>query len=213
MLEAEKSALFEHIFAVYNRNLLKRKFHSLQVSGLDILRKRNSNIPVIIYANHSSWWDGLIAFQISNTLKMDSFIMMEEKQLMKLSIFRKLGAFSVVREKPFEAIKSINYSAKLLEEKPGRALWIFPQGEILNNDIRPIRFYKGITKIIEKVGECIIIPIAFRYEFLGAFKPEVFVKIGEADNNENFENYITLLLDSLKADIINENFNSFEKII
>jgi 1-acyl-sn-glycerol-3-phosphate acyltransferase len=221
MLEAKKSVLFERIFAVYNRNLLKRKFHSLQVSGLDVLRKKEAGIPVIIYANHSSWWDGLAAFQISNALKMDSFIMMEEKQLKNLSIFRRLGAFSVVREKPFEAIKSVNYAAHLLKEKTGRTLWIFPQGEILNNDIRPIRFYKGISNIIEKVGKCLVVPFAFRYEFLGEYKPQIFIKVGEAEVFSNkmkceikdLESRITIMLDKLKSDILNKNFNNFEKII
>lgn len=221
MLEAEKSVLFEMIFAIYNRNLLKRKFHSLQISGLDILRKKEANTPLIIYVNHSSWWDGLVAFQISNALKMDSFIMMEEKQLKKLNVFRKLGAFSVVRENPFEAIKSINYAAQLLKEKPARALWIFPQGEILNNDIRPIKFYKGILKIINKVGKCLVVPIALRYEFLGEYKPEIFINIGEMDTFssnkkcevKDFEEKITLLLDKLRHKVLNKNFNNFEKII
>lgn len=220
-MEAEKSVLFERIFAIYNRNLLKRKFHSLQISGLDVLRKKEANIPLIIYVNHSNWWDGLVVFQISNALKMDSFIMMEERQLKKLNIFRKLGAFSVVRENPFEAVKSINYAVQLLKEKPARALWIFPQGEILNNDIRPITFYKGILKIIEKVGKCLIVPIALRYEFLGEYKPEIFINIGETDvfsgnkkcEVKDLERKLTHLLDELKHNVLNKNFNNFEKII
>lgn len=221
MLEAKKSAWFESIFAVYNRNLLKRRFQTLQVSGLDILRKKIPDFPTIIYANHSSWWDGLVAFQISRLLKMDSFVMMEEKHLKKLFLFRKLGAFSVVREKPFEAVKSINYAANLLKENIGRTLWIFPQGEILHNDSRPFYFYKGISKIIEKVEKCSVVPVAIRYEFLDEFKPEIFVKVGEAeffdkkakDASGNFENKLALLLDKLKSDILNKNFNDFEKII
>ena len=220
MLEANKTAWFEKLFAIYNRNLLKRRFQSLQISGLDILRDRNPDIPTVIYANHSSWWDGLVAFQISHVLKMDSFIMMEEKHLKKLFLFRRLGAFSVVREKPFEAVKSINYAAKLLREKPRRTLWIFPQGEILNNDSRPFSFYKGISKIIDKIEKCSVVSLAFRYEFLGEFKPEIFIKVGEADffaknaisKTEILENKLALLLDKLKSDILNKNFNDFEKL-
>jgi chlorobactene lauroyltransferase len=221
MLEAKKSALFERIFAIYNSNLLKRKFHTLQVSGLEILRERKTDIPLIIYANHSSWWDGLVAFQISCVLEMDSFIMMEEKHLEKLFLFRRLGAFSVVREKPFEAIKSINYAVNLLKENRARTLWIFPQGEILHNDARPFYFYKGISKIIKKLEKCLVVPLALRYEFSGNFKPEIFAKAGEAiffdkgvkTDTGLFENRLALLLDELKFDILNKDFNNFEKII
>ncbi|MCA1625359.1 MAG: lysophospholipid acyltransferase family protein [Acidobacteria bacterium] len=224
MLKAQKAVWFEKIFAVYNRNLFKRQFHSLNVSGLDVLQKRDKKIPLIIYANHSSWWDGLIAFEISRIAKLDGFVMMEEKHLKKLFLFRRLGAFSVVRENPRAAIKSINYAAEILVETSNRTLWIFPQGEILHNDLRPLKFYNGLTRIIEKIGQCYAAPVAMRYEFLTDYKPKVFVQIGKVDlffGNENFkrrkiinilELKLTETLNALKCDIQNKNFTKFEKV-
>jgi 1-acyl-sn-glycerol-3-phosphate acyltransferase len=224
MLKAKKSAWFEKVFAVYNRNLLKRRFHSLQVLGLDFLRDKDAEIPTIIYANHSSWWDGLTAFEIFRQAKLDAFCLMEEKHLKKLFLFRRLGAFSIVRENPREAVKSINYSAELLK-KTGGTLLIFPQGEILPNDARPIKFYTGLSRIIEKIGKVYAVPLAMRYEFLGDFKPQIFVKIAspelvEADENFTvkektnvFAERLTTNLDKLKNDIMKRNFNGFEKII
>ncbi|CAN5684964.1 lysophospholipid acyltransferase family protein [soil metagenome] len=224
MLEAKKSAWFETIFSIYNRNLLKRRFHSLQVSGLDFLRDKNAEIPFIIYANHSSWWDGLIAFEISRKAKLDSFIMMEEKQLKNLFLFRKLGAFSVVRENPRTAVESVNYAANLLK-KTDRTLWIFPQGEISPNDARPLKFYNGLSRIIGKIGEVFVISLAMRYEFLGEFKPQIFVKIGSPElfktssdckskkMTEIMKSRLTNLLDELKTDITSKNFSKFKRII
>ena len=224
MLEAKKNAWFETIFARYNRNLIKRRFHSVQVSGLDFLREKNATIPFIIYGNHSSWWDGLVAFEIFRQAKLDAFFMMEERQLKKLFLFQRLGAFSIVRENGREAVKSINYSAELLK-KSSRTLLIFPQGEIVSNDARPIKFYNGFSRIIEKIGEVYAVPIAMRYEFLGEFKPQIFVKIGlpeliKTDGNFNakektaiFAERLTTNLDKMKSDIINKDLNGFEKII
>ncbi len=224
MLEANKSKIFEKIFSIYNRNLLKRRFYSFQVSGMDYLLNKTVNEPLIIYCNHSSWWDGLIAFQISHKTNLDSFWMMEEKQLKNLSLFRKLGAFSVVREKPREALKSIDYAAKLLIESSKRTLWIFPQGEILPNDLRPIKFYNGLTKIIKKVGKCSVTSLSIRYEFLGEFKPQIFVKIEEpklistaTDFNvtqltEEFASNLTDNLNSLKSDVINKNLADYKSV-
>ncbi len=96
-----------------------------------------------------------------------------------------------MREKPREAVKSINYAADILQKKPNRAVWIFPQGEILPNDIRPLCFYNGLTKIIEKVGVCYAVPIAMRFEFLGGFKPDIFVKIGKLETFNNNGNFIS----------------------
>jgi 1-acyl-sn-glycerol-3-phosphate acyltransferase len=150
--------------------------------------------------------------------------MMEEKQLRKLRLFRKVGVFSVVREKPRDALKSIAYAADILREKTNRAVWIFPQGEILPNDIRPLGFYNGLTKIIEKVGICNVLPVAMRFEFLGDFKPDIFVKIGEPEvfnNDGNFispnttrtlENRLIENLNVLKTQIVTKNLEDYQKI-
>ena len=225
MLKAKKSYWFERVFAIYNRNLLKRRFSSLKVLNIDILQNLKREFPLIIYANHSSWWDGLIAFQISHIAKLDSFIMMEEKQLKRFFLFRRLGAFSVVRENAREALKSIEYSADLLKENSKRTLWIFPQGEISSNDARPLVFYNGFSRIIAKTGKCFALSLAIRYEFIDEFKPEIFVKIGKAEFVEPGENFkvkertkyfagnLTANLDELKSDVLNKNLVRYRKTV
>jgi 1-acyl-sn-glycerol-3-phosphate acyltransferase len=222
MLEANKNLWVENAFGIYNKNLLRRRFNSLRVSGLASLTESK---PSIFFANHSSWWDGLVAFQISQSIKADSFIMMEEKQLKKLFFFRKLGAFSVVRENPREAVKSLNYAINLLKENRTRTLWIFPQGKILPNDARPIRFYNGISRIIGNLENCVVSPLAVRYEFLGDYKPDIFVKIGQPetfksadvtkskDLTEKFENDLTELLDELKHDVASTKTINYKNIV
>ena len=210
MLKANKSRLFETLFAVYNRNLFRRRFAALRVQGIENLQNRKSDLPLILYANHSSWWDGLVAFEIGRAARLDHFLMMEEKQLKQLFLFRRLGAFSVVRENPRAGLRSINYAVEILKEKPNRALWIFPQGEILPSDVRPLRFYQGLARIVEKTGECLAVPVAMRYEFLGEFKPVAIAKIGRTEVLSNVRDTrkltehlslrLTEILEELKAE-------------
>lgn len=225
MLEANKKIWFEKLFALYNRNLLKRRFNSLYVRNFTELKNRNKNIPLIIYANHSSWWDGLVLFEILNSREFDSFVMMEEKHLAKFKFFRKLGAFSVVRENIREAKKSIEYAAAILRSGNKKTLLIFPQGEILPNDHRPIKFFNGLSLIIEKLRECNIVPCSIRYEFLNEYKPEIFVKFGVLENvrfDKNFdrkgfteilERSMTENLKILKSDIIKNELQGFQNIL
>jgi len=225
MLEANKNKLFEKIFSVYNRNLLQRRFHSLNVSGFENLLNKDINAPSIIYCNHSSWWDGLVAFQISSEAALDGFLMMEEKHLKKHFLFRALGAFSVVREKPREAYRSLSYAAKILNEDSRRTLWIFPQGEILPNDRRPIVFFNGLTKILEKIGKCLTVSLSIRYEFLGEFKPQIFVRIdkpeliveSEVINQKQLTKKLaarlTENLDILKMDINRQNLSDYINLV
>lgn len=223
MLKANKSRLFETLFAVYNRNLFRRRFAALRIQGIENLQNRESDLPLVLYANHSSWWDGLVAFEIGRAARLDHFLMMEEKQLKQLFLFRRLGAFSVVRENPRESLQSINYAVEILKEKPNRALWIFPQGEILPSDARPLHFYQGLARIIEKTGECIAAPVAMRFEFLGEFKPAAFAKIGRAEIfadvkdvkqlTERFSTRLIETLDELGTEIAAEKLNDFTDLL
>ncbi len=223
MLAAQKSYWFERVFSIYNRNLFRQRFSSLKVAGLERLRERDKSVPLVLYANHSSWWDGLVSFEIGRTAQLDHFVMMEEKQLEKLFLFRRLGAFSVNKEKQREILKSLDYAVNLLKEKPNRALWIFPQGEILPNDARPLKFYNGLKRIIVKTGKCFAAPVAMRYEFLGDFKPEAFARIGELKlvnqinidkrTNEQLAANLTVELDDLKADILYGRIGIYENLI
>ena len=226
MLKAKKSFTFRKIFTLYNRNLVRRRFSALRVSGLNELQNKTvSDAPLLIYANHSSWWDGLVAFEISRRAALDAYVMMEEKHLKKLFLFRRLGAFSVARENPRGAVESIRYAAEILTEKRERALWIFPQGEIAPQDARPIFFYNGLSRIIEKLPRARIVPVAMRFEFTGEYKPEIFVKIGIIETVEagksfdskkatiRFAGKMTELLDDLKTDAVTRNFDEYEKII
>lgn len=224
MLQARKSAWFEKIFAVYNRNLLRRRFASFKVSGLENLSDGSAANPLLIYANHPSWWDGLLAFEISRRARLDSFVMMEEAQLRRFFLFRRVGAFSVSPTRR-GAVESINYAAELLRANPQRAVWIFPQGEIVPNDARPVRFFNGAARIVERAKKCSTVPIGLRLDFGEKFKPEIFVKIGAPRLIEAAENFdsksltaefaetMTEILDELKADAANKRLGNYREIL
>jgi len=224
MITARKSAWFERLFAFYNRNLIARRFEGLRVAGLNHLRGRTPDVPQLLYANHSSWWDGLVLFQLARVCKLDLYAMMEERQLRQYPFHRKLGAFSVVRENPREALRSIEYAGNLLRHT-SRTILIFPQGATEPNDVRPLKFYTGAARIIERVGEIDALPVALRYEFLDDFRPQIIVRIGKAQRikatadfdvkrtTNNFAATLTSTLDQIRADILAGNFRDYEELV
>jgi chlorobactene lauroyltransferase len=195
---------------------------SLRIEGFENLANRDKSIPHIIYANHSSWWDGLIMFQICREAKVDLFAMMEEKQVLEYPFHRKLGAFSVVRENPRDALKAVKYAADLLKEDSERCVLIFPQGELVANEKRPIIFFNGISRVIEKIENSKAIPVAIRYEFGNDWKPEILIKIDKPQGFEKgidrkeitklLENKLTENLDSISKSIGEKNLESYKKI-
>jgi hypothetical protein len=222
MIKAEKSSFFEKIFNFYNTKLLKKTFFKIHLKEVTGFEKRDRNIPTIIYCNHSNWWDGLILFYLSkNIWSADSYVMMEIEQLSKHKFFRKLGAFSVDKSSPQAAIKAIEYSVELLKNS-GKTLFIFPQGKMLPNDVRPFQFYNGVIKIAEKLGEVNLFSLSFRYEFLMEQRPEVFLQLNQFFLQKNWNakqlngvlsDELTKNLDQVKSDILSANYSVYKTIL
>lgn len=224
MIPARKSAWFERVFALYNRNLIARRFEGLRVAGLEQLRDTSRGAPLVLYANHSSWWDGLVAFQIGRVCKLDNYAMMEERHLREHPFHRRLGAFSVVRENAREAARSVEYAGALLRGT-SRVVWIFPQGELMPNDVRPLRLYAGVAHVIKRAGGALVAPVAMRYEFLDHFRPEILVRVGEHERVEAGADFspkiitdslaekLTRTLDRVRTDIVRRELADYEEII
>ncbi len=223
MIKTRKNKIFEKLFSIYNTRLLKKHFFRLMLFGEENFLFRPVGAPSIIYANHSNWWDGLAAFFLSKVLwNIDAYVMMDIDQMQKYRFFKRIGAFSVNRNNPREAMESVEYSAELLKGT-NRVLWIFPQGILQANDFRPIKFYNGVSKIAQRVGAVTLIPAAFRYEFLMEQRPEIFISIGKAktfNENEDAKQLTEALntelikeLDSLKNKVINSELDGFKLIL
>lgn len=228
MLTARRSRWFEELFRFYNRHLLRRRFDGLRVAGLKHLRERRAGVPLVLYANHSSWWDGLVAFEIGMSCRLEQYVMMEERQLGEYALFRRLGAFSVVREDARAALRSIDYATGLLSRTQNGAtpaLWIFPQGDTHANDLRPLKFYRGAAHIALRLPRVTLLPVAMRYEHRDAFRPDIFVRIGASEplgTNEKtnakeltakMEESLTRTLDNIRTDTIKKEFIDYEELI
>jgi 1-acyl-sn-glycerol-3-phosphate acyltransferase len=224
MIKDNKNSFFEKLFSFYNYYLLKRYFYRIHIDGEEIIKTFNENLPNLIIANHSNWWDGLIAFYFTKQRwHLNGYVMMDEEQLKNYRFFMRLGAFSVNRLNAKESIQSLKYAISLLKNK-NNTLWIFPQGLLKPNNQRPIRFYRGIGKIIEEINPLNILCIALKYEFLMEQRPEVFIKLSNANlilnNNQNpkdivnkLESHLTNELDKMKHEINNQNTEIYKTIV
>ncbi len=135
-------------------------------------------LPVLYLANHSSWWDGMIIFLLTEKAsELDHYMMMEEKQLKQYAFFRKLGAFPVHKEK----LKSVKQALMTAKEnmKAGGAVWLFPQGKIMHQDTRPLELEGGASFLVRQFEQVVIKPVTLQYTFNQFQKPTVSVVFGE----------------------------------
>ncbi|BBP91739.1 hypothetical protein BsIDN1_53570 [Bacillus safensis] len=150
----------------------------------------NEKLPVLYLANHSSWWDGLIIFLFNRkkASELDHYMMMEEKQLKQYAFFRKLGAFPVQKEN----LKSVKQALMMAKEnmQAGRAVWLFPQGKIMHQDVRPLELEGGASFLVRQFEQVVVKPVTLHYTFNQFQKPTVSAVFGEETPlylAENFE--------------------------
>lgn len=229
MLKAKKSALLN---AVIYRLLVRT---ALQSSFCGVFLRQaapgpQGDAPIILYGNHSSWWDAYVPMSLNEERwRRDGYVIVEDTQLSRYQFFRFCGGFSVNRSDPRSAMESLRYAVELLTGAPRRLLLIFPQGEIRANDARPLRFYTGAAhiarRVVERAGQCLLYPMALRYEFIGEQKPHAFISIAQPlivtqeecpeprVLNARMEAALTDALDALREDIIAYRFEGFERLL
>ncbi|MCP1137374.1 lysophospholipid acyltransferase family protein [Paenibacillus polysaccharolyticus] len=189
MIRAVKSKAFDRVFSLYNHYyLLRRRFRSFTLSGsLDphiLDRKRLDGVlpiapdqPVVYFMNHSSWWDGLLLYHAAKqTSRGDHYVMMEERQLRQYAFFRKLGAYSINKDSASGVRTSLQYTNELLAA--GKRVWIFPQGEILHQEARPIQFRPGIGLVLRRFPQAIAVPVTLCHGMVQHDLPEISMKAG-----------------------------------
>lgn len=218
MITARKNNVIGKLFSFYHKRLLRKHFNAVHLKGIENLTFNNNNIPVILYANHSNWWDGFTAYFITNRLlKKDDYLMMDIEQMKKYSFFKYIGVFSVSRSNGKEALKSIEYASGLIKNS-NKYLWIFPEGEMNPQDKRPLKFYSGIIKLAEKIKNVYLVPVCFRYEFLMEQRPEIFISAGkpalynDSMDTESARQILEQQLDELKNDVISGSTSAYKTV-
>ena len=159
---------------------MRRGFRQVRVQGLERLRRAIDAEPggTLFLANHSCWWDLFLVHVLNESIPVDGYGMMEHFNMLRFGFFRRIGAFSVDRTSPVSVRASLDYASELLRG-PRAGVWVFPQGKIEANEVRPLRFQPGIRALIRRAGRVRVVPVAFRFEFWQDERPEALVRFGE----------------------------------
>jgi 1-acyl-sn-glycerol-3-phosphate acyltransferase len=181
--------------------------------------------PLIIVANHSSWWDAILPIVISRGARHhEGYGLMERAQLDRYGFFRQLGILPIDRDNPRRALATLGEIAAMMRGER-RVLWIFPQGRIVPNDRRPIEVESGTARLIRMIGDCSIVPVAFRYEMGREELPAAYIRIGEvgriagdampslAELNDRLVSTITANLDGLREEMSAESFPGYAELL
>ena len=210
-------------FAFYG--MLEKRFCAFHYKGYENFLKRDDKYPTILFAPHTNWWDGIVAYNICNRLcKKEIRIMIEE--LNRFPILRRGGGYSVNKKSAQSAMESLKYSVRVLKD-PKSLLYIFPQGVINPPNHRPIEFQTGLSYIAQKgvkeYGKINLIPVAVNYCFLRDNRPEILIEMGEnielTDDKFDRKEYagylagvLERLCDKQEKEISNAEFSGYKTL-
>lgn len=200
MIPARRSEPFMRFFDVYVRRYLRRHFDRVRLWGAPQPFDIPPGIPLLCVMSHAAWWDVLIGYYLARRIvRRESYAPMDEPQLQRYRILTRLGVYSVDRSSTAGLRAFLRYTAGLLSGE--RAVWITPQGEIVSNWKRPVRFQVGVGHLVRSAPEIAVAPVAVHYEFLEEARPEIFVRFGAARRFQGARDSAAEIARLLEADL------------
>jgi 1-acyl-sn-glycerol-3-phosphate acyltransferase len=131
---------------------------------------------LLVYVNHTNWWDGFVVHQLGKAAGWDGYALMEERNLARYPFLRHIGAFSLRRGEAASSLETLRYARELLRA-PGRAVFLFPEGEHRPPGELPLRLERGV-EALARMSKAPSVPVAIRYAFFEHERPDVLLDVG-----------------------------------
>jgi 1-acyl-sn-glycerol-3-phosphate acyltransferase len=167
------------LFSGYLHWYIGRHFRAMRVANG--YRFPTTTGPLIVYANHASWWDPLSLIVISRHFLPNAhhYGPMDAAALKHYGMFRKLGMFAVESGTLRGAAQFLRAAREILSS-PNSVLWVTPEGRFTDMRTRPAVFRPGLAALVARTGACTLVPLAFEYTFWDERLPEILISCGEA---------------------------------
>jgi 1-acyl-sn-glycerol-3-phosphate acyltransferase len=120
VIAASKNRWFNAWFARNARSRIQRTFGRVLVSGLAETRAVIQGTPVLVVANHTTWWDALVALYASELLLgCDGYALMDAANLRRVPFFRRVGAFGVDLDDPADGARGTRRAGLVVGQSGG----------------------------------------------------------------------------------------------
>jgi 1-acyl-sn-glycerol-3-phosphate acyltransferase len=160
---------------------LARHFHTLRLSrsqrpDLTAARER----PLIVYLNHSSWWDPLVCLQLAGQLfpGRRHYAPLEQATIRRHRLFARLGFFAVDLESARGARRLLEQATRVVEQ-PEATLWVTAGGTPADPRERPLKLQPGLGHLAARARHAVLLPLALEYPFWSDPLPEALARFGE----------------------------------
>jgi len=166
-------------FGKYSDGYLRRHFHSVRLLANGV-PKDCAGWPLVVYSNHSSWWDPLIYLLLARRFfpSRNAYGPMDAGALQRYRFFQRLGFFGVKIGTARGAAGFLKQAGVILAADDS-ALWLTPQGKFADDRMRPPKFQSGLAHLARRTERTAFLPVAVEYSFWEERLPEILISFGD----------------------------------
>jgi 1-acyl-sn-glycerol-3-phosphate acyltransferase len=214
-------------FGAYASRYVRRHFNAIRISKGGP-PPRLGHRPTLVYLNHASWWDPLIALLLAQRYfpHRPAFAPIDAEALLRYRFFSRLGFFGVEQGTRRGAIQFLRSSEAVLQN-PEAMLWLTPQGRFSDVRERPLGLQPGLGHLAARLDCLDVVPLALEFVHWEEKRPEVLVRFGQPIRLDRdgghrreaefwtalFEQQLATLLDSLSAEAIQRDPAAFNTVL
>ncbi len=162
--------------------MLKSNFHAVRIAadGLPPATADLGDRPLVMYANHPSWWDPVLGLLLMQRFYADRphYAPIDAEMLQKYGVFKRMGFFGVEQHARRGAVTFLRVSSRILKQ-PSSAMLITPTGQFADPRDRSTPFQGGLGHLAERMSDGVLLPLAMEYTFWNERYPEALVRFGE----------------------------------
>lgn len=171
---------FRRAFVRWMRGFVGRRFHAVRLaagSEAAFARAASADGPVMLVANHQSWWDPLVGLLVHDRWFGDRPVAspIDRTQLENFRFFRRLGMFGVDPDDATGLRAFARHVDELFARAPRTVLMVTPQGRFV--DVRrAVEVRPGAAMVAARHPRATVIAMAIEYAFWVDQRPEVFLR-------------------------------------
>ena len=177
--EVLRSTAWLRFFRFALQRQLRRSFHAVRLAkpGLPPV---SDGLPLIVYFNHPSWWDGALVPVVMERLfpARRVFGPIDDEALQRYGFMRRIGFFGVKRDSYAGASTFLRVGRRLLS-RADTLFCLTPEGHFTDPRMRPLVLQTGLARLISSVPRVTVLPMAIEYPFWNERLPEALVGFGE----------------------------------
>ncbi|NND99810.1 MAG: acyltransferase [Pirellulaceae bacterium] len=174
-------AWFQNGFHRFLDRFLNRHFHAIAIERQSRCERQvPADQPLIVFGNHPSWWDPLIAHRLNRLLfpKRQFYAPIDADALERYKVFAKLGFYGVQANTKSGAANFLKTSKSILNA-PNTSIWLTPEGRFTDVRDHSVSLMPGLSHLCSRMEQGWVVPHALEYVFWNERLPVCLVKMGE----------------------------------